>query len=83
MSESEIGAGADAGGQFGQAGEAARPNADPIPPQRGHKDQVKDLLKSLREMQRSRHSLDIVRDVLADENVKLYSHMRWAESTIN
>ena len=34
-----------------------------------------DLLKALKAMQQSRHTLDIVADVLKDESVKKYSHM--------
>ena len=76
MSEGDIAGDAEGDAQGDEPTAPEGPNADPIRSRRSAKDQAKELLKDLREMQKTRHTMDIVRDVLGDERVKLYAHMR-------
>ena len=48
---------------------------DAVFSQRKSQTQHEKLMKSLKEMQKSRHTLDIVKDVLWDDRVKVYAHM--------
>ena len=64
------------GGEGAQAEPAARgPNPIPGAERVSVKQQARSLLKDLRELQKTRHTLDIVRDVLGDVRIKHYADM--------